>query len=78
MFTELTRRTEFTKFVANHVLGNVNWNMDTTVMNGEVSSDHFRCNGAGASPRLNDSSVIWTKGGDFFGQFRVNEWAFFE
>jgi hypothetical protein len=47
-------------------------------MNGKVAANHFRGDGAGASPRFNDGAVACAQGGDFFGQFRVNEWAFFE
>ena len=49
---ESARGRKFTELVTDHVLSNEYWNVDASVVNGEVLSNHFRGYRAGARPCL--------------------------
>jgi hypothetical protein len=51
--------------------------MHTTVVNSDRSAYHLWGDRASTSPSLDDCAVFETKRRHFFGEFGVDEWAFF-
>ena len=59
MASERSCRGEFTKLVADHLLGDVDRNMFPAVMHGDGVPHHLREYGGGARPGLQDAVFIF-------------------
>jgi hypothetical protein len=57
MTSEGTGWREFTQFVANHILRDINWDMTPAIMDRNRMPNHLGKNGAGSGPGTDDLST---------------------
>jgi hypothetical protein len=79
MSLEGTRRGEFAKLMAYHILRHKNWHVLTSVVNGNGQTDHFRHNHGSARPSLDGPfSIRFDRTSHFLYKMRIDKRPFFD